>query len=181
MKFNKTFLIGLLSTTILTSCSTRKTYGEFKVVAEDYSKKSHLFIEAEFEIKGTFDGELFNLDIDYDYNQNTKLFVLESGQENKSDKLKIFSGLLINTKSNNFDSALDYVIPIELQTLGKKNIVNYNFYTTLNGLKCEETTSDGTKYTLVYNSFGLITKCSATSNSKDAKYKFNSTFKYSKD
>ena len=171
MKFNKTFLIGLLSTTILTSCSTKKTYDEFKVVAEDYSKKSHLFIEAEFEIKGTFDGELFNLDIDYDYNQNTKLFVLESGQDNKSDKLKIFSGLLINTKANN--------IATVLKTFGNQDSVNY--YTTLNGLKCEETTSDGTKYTLVYNSFGLITKCSATSNSKDSKYKFNSTFKYSKD
>ena len=168
MKFNKSFLIGLLSTTILTSCSNRTSYEEFRTHANTYSNKSHLFVDAEFEIKGTFDGELFNLDIDYDYNQNTKLFVLESGQDNKSDKLKIFSGLLINTKANNIATAL--------KTLGNQDSVNY--YTTLNGLKCVETTSDGTKYTLLYNSFGLITKCSAKNNSK---YKFNSTFKYSKD
>ena len=98
-------LISLLSTGILSSCSSQRTYDQFLDLANNYSKKSHLFIEAEFEIRGTFDGGLVYVDIDYDYNQNTRLFVLESGQENKSDKLKLFSGLLINTKVNNIVSS----------------------------------------------------------------------------
>ena len=166
-------LISLLSTGILSSCSSQRTYDQFLDLANNYSKKSHLFIEAEFEIRGTFDGGLVYVDIDYDYNQNTKLFVLESGQEYKSDGLKLFSGLLINTKVNNIVSSL--------KTLGLDSSSDIKYYKTMNGLKLEENDSDGTKYTFVYNSYGLITKCTAKNKDKNSKNNFNSTFKYSRD
>lgn len=159
---SKLIPLFLLPALFLSSCNKKVDYSAFHSKAVAASNKNHTYMEADATFKGYINEEFFNLEIDFEYNQNNKLFVLENGQDNKSDKVKLVLLFVINLTASDVSDSSDY-----------------QYYTSSTGFKtfCNIDYEE----TITFNSYGLITKVRALKkeNKKETDYTIN--IKYSRD
>ena len=159
---SKLIPLFLLPALFLSSCNKKVDYSSFHSKAVAASNKNHTYMDADATFRGYINEEFYNLEIDFEYNQNNKLFVLESGQENKSDKVKLVLSYAINLTASDVSDSSDY-----------------QYYTSPTGFK----TFSNIDYeeTIIFNSYGLTTKVRALKKENKKETDYTIKIKYSRD